>query len=156
MKSFNRTRLISSLAGPAMAATAALAPLPGFLASGSVHAASSTDSIQIGDQAKFVNDTMINLPVTYKCSPNPAVPARHENILVQIIQPLTMGNGLGFAINPIVRCNGLTNHIIIPVVITHGQGFGAFNLGLASASATLNDSNGLPDVGTAKTLTVGS
>ena len=156
MKSFNQTKLISSLAASIMVATATLAPLPGFLASGSVHAASPTDSIQIGDQAKLINGTTINIPVTYKCSPDFAVPATHESILVQITQPSTMGNGFGFEANPIVHCNGLTNQIIVPVVITHGQGFGAFNLGLACASATLNDSNGLNDIGDAKTITVGS
>lgn len=155
MKGFNQKRFISSLVASAMVAAATLAPLPGLLATGSVHATSATDFVQIGAQARLISGTTVNVPVTYRCAPSPAIPATStgnlENILVQVTQPMPIGNGFGFGVNAAVLCNGLMNQTTVTV---NAGIFGGYSQGPASASATLRDSNGLNDVGTSQTISI--
>src|SRR5262249_39040822 len=78
MKGLTRKRLIPSLAASVMVAAATLAPLPGFLAAGSVHAGSAFSArnfIEIHREAEFIASTppfgvaLVNVVSTYKCSP---------------------------------------------------------------------------------------
>jgi hypothetical protein len=154
MKSFNRKKLISSLAASAMVAAATLAPLPGLLAS-NAYAVSPSDFIRITGPAHFISATTVNVPVTYSCAPNPTVPATTESIVVQVTQGLPEDYANGTGMNPTVVCTGVaTNTVISVAIVTPPSVSASFSVGNAAASATLFDSNGLLDKGTSQTTTI--
>ena len=145
MKRFTCKRLIPSLAASAMVAAATLAPLPGFLAAGSmVHAdpVSPLGLIRIERAATFINVAQVNVDVEYICSPvsNLGSTDTNGNITVTLTQPTGSGTGsVGSTLTGTVGFVVCDNHWHEATVQVFGPNFTtpSFTAGKACATATL-------------------
>ena len=146
MKSFRR--LIPSLAASAMIAAATFAPLPGFLAAGSVHAdpPQPLGRVYIGREAKFIDTHHINVPVEFVCSPVVLRLNTVATLSVSVTQTRggTTVNGTGQLPPPSIFCNNHWQDISVPV--SADGAVGGFNIGRAFATATLENANGAQGV----------
>jgi hypothetical protein len=134
MRGFNRKRLIPSLAAFAMIAAATLAPLPSFLAAGSVYAHGSHNLVYVESPGRFHNGGFIVVEVEYRCFPflDAGSTTTAGNITVNAIQSTVTGTGNN---NTNVICDGHRREAGVTIQPTVAGTF--FDVGRACVTATL-------------------
>jgi hypothetical protein len=137
MKCFNRKKLIPSLAASVMVAAATLAPLPGFLAAGSVvHAApaSPLGFARIESPATHISYNQANVDVEYRCSPVSGSTAGSLAVTLTEIVNGNIGMGTGTIGPSYITCDDKLRETSIVVMDNYN-----FVWGKAFATAVLKN-----------------
>jgi hypothetical protein len=157
MKGFTRKRLIPSLAASVMVAAATFAPLPSFLASGSVaHAKTALprNFVYIESPATFMMSTpssgattsIVKVKVKYRCAPPYNQTASQGSIILTLMQPNTLiarsTTTENLVPSPTITCNDAVQETDLTVTATTNGTSPSLGAGQASVIALLlNSSN---------------